>query len=171
MWLGLLEQLRYTQPLDDSAPPTPLSHSLATTTTLTWAKRNTKENNLISTLMLAIDLAMSVNSSHMDTFEIICFEGLVASSLIPSITTTVVQSQTSLNQYVWLFVIKPAFKTSSASISANSKIQAIEQKFLFNRAQPAHSHSSKIVKTHNRKPGIQRQPQTAMHLSNRCGKG
>lgn len=98
------------------------------------------------------------------------FEGLVASSLVPSIMTTVVQSHTSLNHYKqWSFVMKPAFKTSSASISASSKIQAIEQKFLFNSTQPLHSYSSKIVKTHNRKTGIQRQPQTAMPISYRCG--
>lgn len=172
LWSGLLEQLRYTQQLDNSAPhPPPCSP--ATTPTLTWAKRNAKEKNRTSTLMLSIDLVMSDsdNSSPMDTFEVICFEGLVASSLVPSIMTTVVQSHTSLNHYEqWWFVMKPAFKTS-ASISTNCKIQAIEQKFLFNRAQPARSHSSKIVKTHNRKTGIQRQPQTAMPISYRCGKG
>lgn len=124
--------------------------------------------------MLAIDRAMSdsENRSHMDTFEVICFEGLVASSLVTSITTTVVQSHSSLNHYEqWSFVKKPAFKTLLASISANGKIQVIEEKFLFNRAQPAHSHSSKIVKTHNRKTGIQRQPQTAMPILYHCGKG
>lgn len=82
-----------------------------------------KKKNHTSTLMVAIDLAMSDNSHHMDTFEVICFEGLVASSLIPSILTTVVQSHTSLNHYEqWSFVTKPAFKTSSASVSANCKI-------------------------------------------------
>lgn len=149
-------------------------HVPATMITLTWAKRNAKEKNHTLTLMFTIDLAMSDsdNSSHMDTFEVICFEGLLAYSLVPSNTTTVVQSHTRWNHYKqWSFVMKPAFKTTSTSILANCKIQAIEQKFFFNRAQPAHSYSSKIVKTHNRKTGIQRQPQTAIPISYRCGKG
>lgn len=112
--------------------------------------------------MLAIDRAMSDsdNRSHMDTFEVNHDHSGPESYQFEPLRTVVVCDETSIQNIIGLHLSQWQNSSHRGEIPLN-------------RGQPAHSQSSKIVKTHNSKTGIERQPQpqTAMPISYHCHKG